>query len=98
MGPMAALIQMMLNDATQDDFYALDALVSRSMMEAGGPPAGLMSHMAYPSGDGVKIADVWSTEAQGTAYVEEVLRPLIDEAGLTVGATETAPVWSFARP
>ena len=68
------------------------------MMDAGGPPAGLMSHVVYPEGDGFVVADVWRTEAGGRAYVDEVLRPLLADVGLTAHATTALPAWSFARP
>jgi hypothetical protein len=95
---MAAVIRWRVSPATQDDFHTLDDLVEASIMAAGGPPAGLMSHVAYPSGDGVEVTDVWSTEEQGKAYLDDVVRHLIRKAGLTLGETEAFPVWSFARP
>jgi|SoimicMinimDraft_17_1059745.scaffolds.fasta_scaffold59084_1 hypothetical protein len=95
---MAALIRLTVDPATQEQFHALEALVGESMMQAGGPPTGLMSHVAYPSGNGVQVTDVWSTEEQGRTYFDQVLRPLVHKAGLTPGDTESVPVWSFARP
>jgi hypothetical protein len=95
---MAFVVQFVVAPATQDQFNELEARVGQSMTEAGGPPSGLMSHVAYPRGDGCVIADVWRTEAEGRAYVDDVLRPLIAEVGLTAQDTTAAPVWSFARP
>ncbi len=68
------------------------------MKQAGGPPAGLMSHVAYPEGGGFVIAEVWRTEAEGRPYVDDVLRPLLTELGLNAHETTVHPVWSFARP
>ena len=68
------------------------------MMRAGGPPAGLMSHAVYPEGDGFVIADVWRTGSDGQRFTDEVLRPLLDESGLTGQDPVVRPVWSFARP
>jgi hypothetical protein len=95
---MAVLLQVTVAPATQDQFNALDARVGQSMEEAGGPPEGLMSHVAYPEGEGFVVADVWRSEAEGRAYVEEVLRSLLSELGLTPHETSARPVWSFARP
>jgi hypothetical protein len=95
---MAVLIRLTVGPATREAFQALDDLVGESMAAAGGPPAGLMSHVTYPSGDGVEIADVWSTEAVGRAYVDDVLHALIREAGMTIRSMDASPVWSFARP
>ena len=95
---MAILIQVSVTPATQEQFKELDMRVGQSMAEAGGPPAGLMSHVVYPHGEGFVIAEVWRTDSEGVTYVDDVLRPLL--AGLELNAVEAAilPVWSFARP
>ena len=95
---MAALLVLRVSPATQEAFNLLDARVGQSMASAGGPPAGLMSHVVYPEGDGFVVADVWRTEDEGRAYVAEVLRPLIAEIGLTAHEISVRAVWSFARP
>lgn len=97
-GAMASLLQLTVAPATQDQFNELDAKVGQSMMQAGGPPAGLMSHAVYPEGDGFVIAEVWRAESEGQPYIDDVLRPLLAELGLTGHATVVRPVWSFARP
>lgn len=57
-----------------------------------------MSHVTYPEGDGFVVADVWRSQAEGQSYVDDVLRPLLTELGLTADAGTVRPVWSFARP
>jgi len=95
---MAVLLQFTVSPSTQDQFNELDAKVGQSMMQAGGPPDGLMSHVVYPEGDGFVIADVWRSESDGRPYFDDVLRPLLAELGLTAHETRVLPVWSFARP
>jgi hypothetical protein len=95
---MAVLLQLTVAPATRDQFNELDAKVGQSMMQAGGPPAGLMSHAVYPEGDGFVIAEVWRAEAEGQRYIDDVLRPLLAELALTSPASVVRPVWSFARP
>ena len=95
---MAFLLQLTVAPGTQDQFNELDAKVGQSMMQAGGPPAGLMSHAVYPEGDGFVIAEVWRTESEGQRYIDDVLRLLLAESGLTGQETVGRPVWSFARP
>lgn len=95
---MAVLLQLTVAPATQDQFNDLDAKVGKAMMQAGGPPAGLMSHAVYPEGDGCIIAEVWRTESEGQPYVDDVLGPLLAEVGLIGRSTVVRPVWSFARP
>jgi hypothetical protein len=95
---MAVLLQLRVTPATRDQFNELDDKVGPSMMQAGGPPAGLMSHAVYPERDGFVIAEVWRAESEGQSYIEDVLRPLLSESGLTGQDTVVHPVWSFARP
>lgn len=95
---MAVLLQLTVSPATHEQFDELDGRVGHSMMQAGGPPAGLMSHVVHPQDEGFLVADVWRTQADGQAFVDEVLRPLSTELGLTVAESTVLPVWSFARP
>jgi hypothetical protein len=95
---MAVLLQFAVTPASQEQFDELDAAVGDAMVAAGGPPAGLMSHVVYPDGDGFVLAEVWRTESEGAAYLDEQLRPLLARRGLTAGETDVRPVWSFARP
>lgn len=95
---MAVRLQFHVSPATQDQFDQLDAKVGQSMMEAGGPPAGLMAHVVYPEAGGCIVAEVWRSEAEGAAYVDDVLRPLLNDLGLAAGEADVQPVWSFARP
>jgi hypothetical protein len=98
MRSMAVLLHLTVTPATQEQFDQLDARVGQAMTQAGGPPAGLMSHVVYPQGEGFVIAGVWRTQAEGEPYVDEVLRPLLLELGLTATESTVHPVWSFARP
>ncbi|QBR92744.1 hypothetical protein [Nocardioides euryhalodurans] len=95
---MAVLIQLHMSPSAQELFDDLDSRVGESMASAGGPPAGLMSHVAYPEDGGFVIADVWRTEQEGRTYIDEVLTPLLLEVGLTLREISARPVWSFARP
>lgn len=95
---MAVLLQLAVAPATQDQFNVLDDKVGQAMMDAGGPPAGLMSHAVYPEGDGFVIAGVWRAETEGQKYINDELRPLIAESGLEGQETVVRPIWSFARP
>jgi hypothetical protein len=98
MRAMAVLLQLTVTRATRDQFDELDARVGQFMAQAGGPPAGLMSHVAYPEGDGFVVANVWRTQTEGQPYFDEVLLPLLAELGLNTHECTERPVWSFARP
>jgi hypothetical protein len=94
---MAVLLQCSVSPATHEQFDELDVRVGQSM-SVGGPPAGLMSHVVYADGDGFMLAQVWRTDAEGQAYLDGALRPLMTELGLAPQDTTIRPVWSFARP
>jgi hypothetical protein len=98
MNGMAVLLQITVTPATQEQFDQHDVRVGHSMTQDGGPPAGLMSHVVYPQGEGFVAAEVWRTQAEAQHYVDEVMRPLLDELGLTASQSALLPVWSFARP
>lgn len=95
---MAVVLTVTVSPATREQYDALDDRVGEAMDAAGGPPAGLMSHVVYPEGEGFVVADVWRSEAEGRDYVDGQLRELIADVDLTPGTTEVLPVWSFARP
>jgi hypothetical protein len=95
---MAILLHVNVDSAAQEQFYDLDARVEQYLAEAGGPPPGLMSHVVYPDGDGFVVADVWRTEVEGRSFVEDVLRPILTDAGLKLCGIAVYPVWGFGRP
>jgi hypothetical protein len=98
MRAMAVLLELTVTPATREQFDQLDVRVGQATMQTGGPAAGLMSHVVYPQGEGFVVADVWRTQAEGQPYVDEVLRPLLIQLGLTATESTVLPVWSFARP
>ena len=95
---MAVVHRLTVSPATREQFNALDDRVGEAMTAAGGPPAGLMSHVVYPEGEGFVVAGVWRSEIEGRDYVDGRLRGLMAEVDLTPGETDVAPAWSFARP
>jgi hypothetical protein len=95
---MAVLLQLAVTPASHDQFDELDVMVGQAMMQAGGPPSGLMSHVVHPDGAGFVVAEVWRSESEGVAYLNDHLHPLLTKLGLTAKETSVRPVWSFARP
>ncbi len=95
---MAILAETRVRRASREQADALDASVEAAMMEAGGPPAGLMVHFHAPHGDGFRLCNIWRTEAEMDAFYRDVIRPKLAAAGLEADETEVSPVWGFARP
>lgn len=95
---MAILLHLCVEPATQDAHNDLDARMGEYLTQASGPPAGLMSHVVYPHGEGFVVADVWRTEAEGRSFFDKVLQPMLTDSGLHFSGPTTHPVWGFARP
>jgi len=95
---MAIIVQTFVPRASQADADRLDLIVGAAMMQAGGPPVGLMAHVGYPSGEGFVVCNVWRSEAEMQSFHHAVLLPKLAEAGLEPADSVVSPVWSFARP
>jgi len=50
-----------------------------------------MVHFARPAGDGFLICSVWCTEDDACHY-DDVVLPILADAGLEVGEPKTSPV------
>lgn len=95
---MAVVLRLTVSPATRDQYNLLDDRVGQDLTEAGGPPAGLMSHVVHPEGDGFVAVGVWRSEAEARDYVDGRLRGLMAEVDLAPVEVDVVPVWSFARP
>ena len=95
---MAFVFRLSVSPASQAQFNVLDDRVGQAMMSAGGPPAGLMSHVVDPEDEGFVVSQVWRSEAEGRTYVDGELRQLMADVALTPGNTDVVSAWSFARP
>jgi hypothetical protein len=95
---VAVLLQFTVTPASQDQFNELDVRVGEAMMQSGGSPDGLMSHVVYPGDGGFVVAGVWRMESDGQRFVQDVLHPLLARLDLKASETTVRPVWSFARP
>jgi hypothetical protein len=81
--------------------------VPRAMIEAtsaqmdvrGNPPAGLLIHIATEEADGVRIIDVWNSQADYEAFAESRLRPAITSVAAEQGMElpEDGPTPTFTE-
>ena len=95
---MAIVVRTAIGPADQEAHNRLDQSVEKALMRQGGPPNGLMVHLAYPSGQGFLIVDVWNSEDAFRAWWTDVMEPALADVDLTAGEHEINPVWSLARP
>ena len=96
--PVAIMVRTAIEPADQDAHNRLEQAVDAAIGRQGGPPNGLMAHVAHPSGDGFLIVEVWSSEGAFSAWWNDVMEPALADLRLTAGEHEINPVWSFARP
>lgn len=95
---MAIHVETRIRDASHEQHDALDAAVETAMRAGGGPPEGLMVHLARPDGDGFLLCDVWRSEVDMRRFHDAVLLPALAEAGLEHESPRISPLWSLARP
>ena len=95
---MAIVVRTAIESGDQAAHDRLDKLVETAIGRQGGPPDGLMVHLACPSGEGFLIIDVWRSENAFRAWWSDVMEPALAEVDLTTGGQEITSVWSLARP
>ncbi len=95
---MAIVVETLVPRASKDDADSFDDSINAAIAEMGGPPAGLMVHLARPEGDGFLLFDVWRGEADMRPFYEDVILPKLADAGLEPEEPLISPLWVFARP
>ena len=55
---MAIIVRTAIEPADQETHNRLDQSVETAIGRPGGPPDGLMVHLALPSGDGFLVVDI----------------------------------------
>lgn len=95
---MAIIVRTAIEPADQEAHDRLDESVETAVGRLGGPPDGLMVHLAHPSGDGFLIVDVWRSESAFRAWWNDVMEPALADLHLTSREHEIDPLWSLARP
>jgi hypothetical protein len=57
------------------------------------PPKGMLAHFCLETPDGIRISNVWETEADATAGLEDpALQAAFRKAGITPGESHVYPV------
>jgi hypothetical protein len=95
---MAIVARIFINSAERADHDQLERAVESRFEELGGPPDGLMVHLGYPNDGGLALVEVFRTEELFQSFLDDVLDPALDEAGLLASEPEIHPAWSIARP
>jgi len=95
---MAIVVRTLIEPADHEAHNRLDQAVETAIGQKGGPPDGLMVHLAHPFGDGFLIVDVWRSESAFRSWWTDVLGPSLAALHLTAGEHEISPAWSLARP
>lgn len=95
---MAVVVQLSVTAASRADAAALEDAMEAVMVAEGGPPAGLMVHVAWPRDEGFVLCQVWRTEAEARESFEQSVLPELARLGLQHGELTVCPVWSLARP
>ena len=84
---MAVLVVMEQKGDTQELLKKYD-IVSQHMMQSGMPPAELIGHFCIETPDGIRVSNVWETEAAATAGMND---PRLIEGFKKAGMPESTP-------
>src|SRR4051794_39219902 len=86
---------MMLDnpDATTGQYDEVMALIG----VAENPPAGLISHTAGSTGDGLVVVDVWDDANAFGVFAETRLRPAVSQVGIQELQPRILPVHNLIR-
>ena len=96
---MAVVVTFRIEGADQGDHDRLEAALRERIEAAGGPPEGLIVHLAHPDDDGGFVAvEVFRNEATFRAFWSSMAEPALAAVGLTAELGVPVPVWSLARP
>jgi hypothetical protein len=69
-----------------------DEISKKTYFPPGKLPRGLVHHIASEHNGGLRIVEVWDSEADCKAYFEDSLAPATKEAGVELTASQTSPV------
>jgi len=95
---VAIVARILVKPADQNDHDRFERAVESRLQDMGGPPDGLMLHVAYPHGGAFMIVDAWRDGDLFRSFLDRLLLPALSEAGLVAGEPEIGPAWSIARP
>jgi hypothetical protein len=73
-----AIVQDWIEPETERSTANYDA-ISERLRSQDEPPRGMLVHAAGFTGNGFRIFEVWESQADFDRFVEERLRPLLDE-------------------
>jgi len=78
---MAIAIVMDFPGATLDQY---DAVIEAMGLEPGGPtPEGAIFHFVTRTDDGIRVIDVWESQAQFDKFAQEQIGPQTQKAGIS---------------
>lgn len=96
---MAVAVTFRIADADQGDHDRLEAALRERIEAAGGPPDGLLVHLAHPDdADGFVSIEVFRDEASFRAFWSSMAEPALASVGLNAEVGAPVPIWSLARP
>lgn len=81
-------------EGDKEAFERLDNLISEGPM----PPEGLLAHVVRQTDDGFDILDVYRRPEEARDFLDERLRPALNELGLSFEVVSESPVWGLALP
>lgn len=95
---MAVVATTFVAHADHETHDRLEAEVEGRLSAFGGPPEGLMAHIAYPCDGGLMTVDSFRSEQTCNAFIDDVLDPALSAVGMSATSRQVVSLWSFACP
>ncbi len=89
---------LMIQDASAESLAIYDQIIKQLEATGHSHPPGRISHTAVRKGDGYLVADVWESQEALNQFFQQVLGPLMQQAGTSGGrGPEIYPVHNLIR-
>lgn len=93
---MAVAVQMDFDGATLEQY---DEVCGRMGLTPKGPgPAGAISHFATMTDSGLRVVDVWETQAEFEQFAQEKIGPFSQEVGMAPPSLQFFEVHNYFTP
>ncbi len=94
---MAITITHRIKSANDEQYNALTITTGEAIQRFGGPPDGLLIHLAYPDGADILVVEAWRSEDAIGQWYDDVIYPSLTAHGLDAERVGPVPVYGLMR-
>ena len=90
---MSILVRFAPSGATTDQY---DETIRRLEAQGGFPPDGLEYHVAFSSGNDLRVSEIWDSREQFEAFGHRLM-PILSEVGIDPGKPEVLEIHNIIK-